>query len=345
MKPFSERNPVVLGLVGLTALGALLVASFNADRLPLIGGGNDYAASFREASGLQPDNEVRVAGVKVGKVTDVELDGAKVRVSFRVSEPDVTLGDRTSATIRIKTVLGQKYLALEPAGAGKMPDGAEIPLTRTATPFDVQDAVGGLSETVDRIDTRQLAQAFDTIATTFRDSPAEVSASLTGLSRLSTTIASRDAQLTALLARTRTVTAVLADRDTEFQQLVADGNLLLAEISKRREAIHTLLVSTTQLSDQLIGLVAENRAQLEPALQQLRNVVAILEANQKQIDQSIPALARFVQAFSNVLGNGRWFDTYVACLVPPPVTVGGTPLTNCDPSAAANTLPTVGGGK
>jgi phospholipid/cholesterol/gamma-HCH transport system substrate-binding protein len=160
---------------------------------------------------------------------------------------------------------------------------------------------------------------------------------------LSTTIASRDAQLSALLGRTRTVTAVLAERDTEFQRLVADGNLLLGEISRRREAIHTLLVSTTQLSEQLIGLVAENRAQLEPALQQLRGVVDILEANQKQIDQTVPRLARFVHAFSNVLGNGRWFDTYVACLVPPPVTVGGVPLTSCDPGST--TLPTVRGGK
>jgi phospholipid/cholesterol/gamma-HCH transport system substrate-binding protein len=332
----------VIGIVSLTALGALVLTAFNADNLPLIGGGNDYRAAFREAGGIQTGNEVRVAGVKVGKVTGVDLDGSHVRVDFRVADKNVTLGKQTSATIRIKTVLGQKYLSLEPAGSGEMADGDEIPLDRTASPFDVQDAVGGLSQTIDKIDTTQLAQAFTTIADTFRDSPAEVSASIQGLSRLSTTIASRDQQLTALLARTRTVTTVLADRDKEFQRLVADGNLLLAEISKRREAIHTLLVSTTQLSDQLIALVAENRAQLEPALTQLRRVVSILEANQTQIDQSIPALARFVQAFSNVLGNGRWFDTYVACLVPPPIQVNGIQLTNCDPTSMS--LPTVQGG-
>jgi phospholipid/cholesterol/gamma-HCH transport system substrate-binding protein len=317
MKPFRERNPIMVGLAGLTALSALLVAAFNADDLPLIGGGTGYHAAFSEAGGLQPGNEVRVAGVKVGKVTGVDLEGSRVRVDFRVDESGVELGDRTAATIRIKTVLGQKYLSLEPAGGGQIDEGFEIPLSRTAAPFDVQDAVGGLAETVDKIDTTQLATAFSTIAETFRDSPAEVSASLTGLSRLSTTIASRDEQLTALLGRTRTVTGVLAERDTEFQRLVADGNLL---------------VSTTQLSNELVGLVADNRAQLEPALKELRKVVAILEANQTQIDQSVPRMARFVEAFSNVLGSGRWFDTYVGCLVPPPVTVGGTQLTSCDPS-------------
>jgi phospholipid/cholesterol/gamma-HCH transport system substrate-binding protein len=332
MKPFRERNPIVVGVVGLTALGALLVGAFNADNLPVIGGGTDYSAAFREAGGVQPGNEVRIAGVKVGKVTGVDLDGSHVRVGFRVADSSVTLGDRTAATIRIKTVLGQKYLALEPDGTRRLAEDGEIPLSRTASPFDVQDAIGGLAETVDEIDTQQLAQAFTTIADTFRDSPDEVSASLEGLSRLSRTVASRDQQLTALLARTRTVTGVLAERDTEFQRLIADGNLLLAEVRKRREAIHTLLVSTTQLSTELTGLVADNRAQLEPALKELRNVVRILEANQTQIDQSIPRLARFVHAFSNVLGNGRWFDTYVACLVPPPVTVGGTRLSSCDPA-------------
>jgi phospholipid/cholesterol/gamma-HCH transport system substrate-binding protein len=344
MKPFRERNTAIVGVVGLTALGLLLTVAFNADNLPIIGGGTNYRAAFTEAGGLQPGNEVRVAGVKVGKVTGIGLEGAKVRVDFRVAADNVRLGKQTAATIRIKTVLGQKYLALEPGGPGKMNADDEIPLSRTASPFDVQDALGGLANTVDQIDTKQLATAFGTIADTFKDSPAEVDASLKGLSRLSTTIASRDAQLSALLGRTRTVTAVLAERDTEFQRLVADGNLLLGEISRRREAIHTLLVSTTQLSEQLIGLVTENRAQLEPALKQLRAVVSILEANQTQIDQTVPRLARFVQAFSNVLGNGRWFDTYVACLVPPAVTVGGVPLTSCDPGSTTN-LPTVRGGK
>jgi phospholipid/cholesterol/gamma-HCH transport system substrate-binding protein len=333
MRPFRERNPVVVGIAGLTALTALLTAAFNADDLPFIGGGADYTAAFSEAGGIQSGNEVRVAGVKVGKVTSVGLDGARVKVGFRVADSHVELGRQTAATIRIKTVLGQKFLSLEPAGPGKLAEGDEIPLSRTASPFDVQDAVGGLAERVGEIDTDQLAKAFATIADTFRDSPAEVSASLEGLSRLSNTIASRDKQLTALLDRTKNVTGVLAERDTEFQRLVADGNLLLGEITRRREAIHTLLVSTTQLSNELIGLVADNRAQLEPALRELRKTVAILEANQMQIDQSLPRLATFVHAFSNVLGNGRWFDSYVACLVPPPVSIGNTALTSCDPSS------------
>ncbi len=318
MKPFRERNPVVVGAVGLVAAAALMLTAFNADDLPLIGGGDTYHAAFREAAGLQDGNEVRVAGVKVGKVTGIDLDRDHVRVDFRI-DGDVELGTQTSATIRIKTVLGQKYLALAPDGPGRLAEDAEIPLSRTASPYDVIEAVSGLTTTVEQIDTVQLAKAFDTLSETFADTPEEVRGSLRGLSRLSATIASRDAQLKTLLDRTRTVTGVIAERDQEFQKLVADGNLLLTEVDARREVIHRLLVNTVALSDQLTKLVAENRASLRPALVNLEKVVAILQRNQRQLEQSIQLLGPFVKAFANTLGNGRWFDVYVDGLLTPPV--------------------------
>jgi phospholipid/cholesterol/gamma-HCH transport system substrate-binding protein len=320
MKPFRERHPTLLGAIGLTVVAAATLAAFHADDLPLIGGGDDYSAAFTEAAGIRPENEVRVAGVKVGKVTGVDLDGGHVRVDFRIDSDDLRLLDRTSATIRIKTLLGQKYLALAPKGAGRMQPGEEIPLSRTASPYDVVDAVNGLGSTVDQIDSQQLAKAFETIAVTFADTPEEIHSALNGLSRLSRTVASRDAQLTTLLSRSRNVTRVLAERDTEFTKLISDGNLLLNEVKLRREAIHKLLVSTSDLSVQLSGLVADNSRQLEPALRQLRSVVGILQRNQDSIDKSVRMLGPFVRAFTNVLGNGRWFDTYVDGLIPPPLT-------------------------
>lgn len=321
MKPFRDRNPVMMGAIGFAVLAAILLASFNADRLPFIGGGTSYSAAFREAAGLKTTSEVRIAGVKVGKVTDIGLDGSHVRVGFRIDK-GVELGSKPLASIRIRTVLGQKYLAITPAGAGQLKEDSEIPLSRTTTPYDVIQAFSGLSQTVEAIDTQQLAKAFDTVATTFQDSPAEVQASLRGLSRLSRTIASRDAQLAQLLARANGVTKVLADRDAEFVKLIADGDLLLKEVQKRRDAIHNLLVSTSTLSQQLIGLVNDNKAQLGPALQQLNRVVTVLQRNKASLSKSLALLAPFVQGFSNVLGNGRWFDTYVDNLQGP-LTGGG----------------------
>ncbi len=321
MKPFRDRNPVVMGAIGFALLAAILLAAFNADRLPFIGGGTSYSAAFREAAGIKDSSEVRIAGVRVGKVTDIGLERGHVRIAFRIDK-GVQLGSAPLASIRIRTVLGQKYLALTPAGAGSFKEGSEIPLSRTTTPFDVIQAFSGLSTTVEAIDTKQLALAFDTVSETFKDSPEEVQASLRGLSRLSRTISSRDAQLAQLLAKANGVTRVLADRDDEFVKLIADGDLLLKEVQLRRDAIHNLLVSTTTLSQQLVGLVRDNEAQLRPALQQLNRVVTVLQRNKANLSKSLALLAPFVQGYSNVLGNGRWFDTYVANLCGP--LTGGT---------------------
>ncbi len=322
--PFRNRNPRIVGLVCVGVLVALVLVAFRLDDLASLTA-TTYRAAFRDASGLAPGNEVRVAGVRVGKVTGVELaqePAPYVRVTFRIEEDGLRFGTDTAASIRIKTVLGQKYLAIEPKGPGRLRENAQIPLDRTASPFDVVQAVTGLAGTIDAIDTAQLATAFSTVAEAFTDTPASVRTSLDGLSRLSKTVADRDAELRELLGRARSVTAVLAGRDEEFRRLVADGGLLLAEVSRRRDAIHELLVGTNTLSEQLTGLVADNRAQLQPALAELRATVAILQRNRTNLERTIQKMGPFVTAFANVVGNGRWFDSYVAGLVQPLVPGG-----------------------
>jgi phospholipid/cholesterol/gamma-HCH transport system substrate-binding protein len=328
MTPLRERNPVVVGAIGLAVLALTVFAAFHLEDLPMLVGAQEYRAAFRDASGLAAGNEVRVAGVKVGKVTGVDLDsgpqGTYVNVAFRI-DSGVRLGDRTEATIRIKTVLGQKYLGLAPAGAGALAPGGQIPLDRTASPFDVLQAVNGLADTLQQIDTEQLAKAFTALSQTFADTPASVTASLSGLSRLSTSIAARDAQLRELLSHAKVVTGVLAERDQQFRQLIEDGNALLAEVTARRDAIHNLLVSTNTLATQISGLVADNRTRLGPALDRLRQVLAILQRNRDNLSRTVQTMAPFIRAFTNVLGNGRWFDSYLAGLLQPyQPTIGGT---------------------
>src|SRR4051794_29268351 len=213
MTPFREQNKTVIGAVGLTLILLLLAMAFSADKLPIIGGGKVYQAAFTEAAGLQPNDEVRVAGVKVGKVTGVDLAGDRVIVHFRVKNAD--FGKDSRADIRIKTVLGRKFLMLTPDGPGQLSPNDTIPLAHTSSPYDVSEAFQGLAATVGQIDTKQLERSFSTLADTFRETPDEVRTSLTGLSRLSRTIASRDQQLQVLLKRSSTVTQVLSERDQD----------------------------------------------------------------------------------------------------------------------------------
>src|SRR5688572_9599462 len=124
--PFRERNPVIVGAISLAAIAAVILLSFRAQDLPLIGGGNTYYAAFSEAGGLKVNDEVRIAGVRVGKVESIELDGSQVRVRFRV-DTESQLGSETRAAIKVKTLLGAMFLSLEPAGRGQLAEEDENP--------------------------------------------------------------------------------------------------------------------------------------------------------------------------------------------------------------------------
>ncbi len=322
MKPFRERNPVIIGAAGLVAIALFMLAAFRAEELPLIGGGDVYYAQFTEAGGLKINDEVRVAGVRVGQVEDLTLEDGHVLVRFRIDK-GTDFGTETGASIRVKTLLGAMYLALEPDGTGQLDPDSEIPLERTASPYDVVEAFSGLATTEQRIDTGRLATSLNTLADLFRDTPDEVKASLTGLSRLSRNVAARDEQLNTLLTNASKVSKVLADRNENLETLFKDGNVLLQAVYARREAVHNLLVASVKLSKQLTGLVQDSREDLKPALDHLDNVVDLLNARQEQLDDSLRLMAPFYRVFANTLGTGPWFDTFVQNLPPVPDLTGG----------------------
>jgi len=318
--PFRERNPVIVGAVSLAVLSAMVLAAFRAEDLPLIGGGDTYYAAFSEAGGLKANDEVRVAGVRVGKVQSVDLDGDHVRVEFNV-ENGVDFGPQTNATIKVKTLLGAMYLALEPAGEGQMDEETEIPVARTSSPYDVVDAFSGLAHTSERIDTDQLAKSLDTMSALMKDTPEEFQGALRGMSALSQNIAARDEQLNELLGNMEKVSRVLADRNGDLVTLMEDGDKLFRALVARREAVHDLLTATSQLSRELTLMVKQTRADLKPALDHLDNVVDMLNKNQQNLDNSLRLMAPFYRVFANTLGTGPWFDTYIQNL--PPTAIGG----------------------
>jgi phospholipid/cholesterol/gamma-HCH transport system substrate-binding protein len=331
--PLRHRNPVLVGAIGLALLVLAGLVAYNADALPVIGGGTSYSADFSEAAGLRPGNEVRVAGVKVGKVTGVSLDGDKVKVTFRVRH--TWIGDASTAAIGIKTLLGEKYLAVDPLGSRPQDPAQRIPKTRTTSPYDVTEAFNGLGRTFGAIDTAQLAASFETISETFKDTPASVRSAATGLAALSKTVSSRDAELADLLSGSKQLTKTLSDQNGRFQALVSDGNLLLDELNKRRDAIHDLLVGTQDLGAQLSGLVADNNRQLAPTLDALDRVTTVLDANQAGLDKALALAGPYYRLVGNTLGNGRWFDSYLCGLVPRNYLPKGTPpTTGCMPPKA-----------
>lgn len=312
MKSFAERNPVIIAVVGIVVLLVIGVGIFDSRNLPIVGDGPTYAADFTEAAGLRTGDDVTVAGVSVGSVSAVELQGGHVRVEFRVK--NAWMGDQSTAAIRIQTLLGAKYLAITPVGTDPLKTSDTIPLDHTTAPFDVTDAFQQLSSTVSDINTDQLGKSFEALSQAFADTPDTVRATLTGLTDLSRSISSRDQQLGKLLANTQTVTSTVVQSNNDIQSLITDGDTLLTELQARSDAITALFQGTVRLSQQLTGLVNDNQATLGPALKSLSTVVTVLQTNQDNLRQALSLLGPYYSQLNDAVGNGRWLDTYICGL-------------------------------
>ena len=315
--PFRERNPVKVGAVSIAVLALIVLAAFKADSLPLIGGGTTYSADFAEAGGLKAGDAVRIAGVRVGKVSDVGLDKGHVKVDFKV-KIDSAFGTRTGAAIKVQTLLGQMFLDLQPAGSGQLAKGSEIPVSRTTSPYDVVKAFSGLADTAGKIDTDQLSSALTTLADLTRTTPKSFQAALTGVAALSKNIAAKDERIGTLLHNLDTVTGVLDQRDQDIVDLMKDSASLFNALEDKKQAIHQLLVSTTTLSKQLTKLVDQSRTDLKPTLASLQTVLDVFTKNDDNLDATLRLMAPFYRDFSQVLGNGPWFDSYIQNLPPVP---------------------------
>jgi phospholipid/cholesterol/gamma-HCH transport system substrate-binding protein len=316
-RSFRERDPLRMGVVGVASVILLVALTFNLTRLE---GGTKYSAAFTEASGLKPQEDVRVAGVKVGKVTSVGLEGDHVKVVFTV-DGKARFGTRSRAQIKISTLLGAHYLQIQPGGAGRQSPHSEIPTSRTTPAYEVVPALQDLSGRLQKIDVPQLSTAFDSLSETLEGAPDNVRGALDGLRKISRAVSSRDDSLTRLLTHSRNVTNLLADRSGDLATLISDGSLLLQEIDDRRAAIRSLLSGTVSLSEQITATIEENNATLHPALVQLHNVVGILTRNQDNLDRAVTTLGPFVTTSGDATATGRWFDGYLQNLLPLPSSV------------------------
>ncbi|MFL6090773.1 MAG: MCE family protein [Aeromicrobium sp.] len=310
MVPFRERNQTVIGAVGIVLVLAMMIAAFKADKLPIIGAGDIYYADFSEVGGLHPGNEVRVAGVSVGNVEDIGIQGDHVKVTFKLDK-GTDLGNSTAAQIKVRTLLGATYLGLVPAGAGRLATGADIPDSRTVEPYDVVDAFQELSTTTDQIDLEQVAKALNALSDIAAQTPEEFRGAIKGVSDLSANLAARDDQINTLLVNLRRVSKVLNNEGPDLVKLFKDSAVLFDAIADRRKTVHRLLVSTEEISKQLVEFVDSTRADIKPVLDQLKLVTDMLRRNESSLDEALRIAPNWAHSLGDSLAVGPWWDVFI----------------------------------
>lgn len=313
MKFFAERNPFVIGAIGCTLTAAIVLGALQYDTLPFVNSDKHYSAYFAEAGGLKDGAAVQVSGFKAGQVSTVELDGNKVLVKFTVDNT-VWLGDRTEAAIKTRTILGTKILEITPRGED--PLSATIPLERTISPYQLPDALGDLTATISGLDTDQLSQSLSVLAQTFQDTPPHLRDAAQGVARLAQTVNERDAVLRELLTNANKATTVLAERSDRLVDLIANTNALLIQVQSQSAALDSISTHTSALAQQLSGFIAENRAQMKPALDKLNGVLATIENRKERVQKSLTLLNQYAMSLGEALSSGPFFKAYVANILP-----------------------------
>jgi phospholipid/cholesterol/gamma-HCH transport system substrate-binding protein len=245
----------------------------------------------------------------------VSLENGDALVKFTTAGK-YPVGSQTTAHIRTGSLLGERVLTLESAGSGTLSQNDVIPTSRTSSPYSLTDAVSELTTNTAGTDTGQLNQSLDTLSATIDQLAPQLGPTFDGLSRLSKSINGRNEDLATLLKSASEVSVVLGERSTQLNTLILNANDLLGVLDERRGAIVDLLASTTAVSQQLTGLVADNEAQLAPTLERLNAVTEVLEKNRDNISNALPNVKKFMLSQAETLANGPFYNAFVPNLQP-----------------------------
>jgi phospholipid/cholesterol/gamma-HCH transport system substrate-binding protein len=313
MKTFTERNPVVIGAIGVGTVAVLITGALQFQHIPVLNQTTEYSAYFADAGGLFTGAGVEVSGYPVGKVSTIGLDGPRVLVTFTIAK-DIRLGDHTEAAIKTKSLLGTKVLNVTPGGNGEL--NGPIPLERTVSPYQLPDALGDLANTISGLNTDQLSDAMSTMAQTFADTPPHLKSAVEGVARFAQTINTHDDQLRTLLQNAAKVTATLAKRSDQVVSLVHDTNALLAQLRTQSDALDQIWANISGVSKQLKSFIGENRQQLKPALDKLNGVLTIVDNRKDKLAQAVKLLNAYAMSLGESVSSGPFFKAYVVNLLP-----------------------------
>ncbi|MBU8824187.1 MCE family protein [Mycolicibacterium goodii] len=303
-RPLESYNRLWLGVIAV-AVVSVLIGAMLLVRVADIGY-TQYTARFLQAAALKAGNPVTVAGIPVGEVKSMRLAGDHVEAKIKVRN-DVALGEDSRATIMVTTILGSRYLSLEPAGDGALPD-KTFDLSHTDVPYDLQEALTDVTTTFEQVDSDKFAQTLQILGSQLETLPPVIPQALQNTHTLSTIIAQRRDQLGELLKTTKLISNTLHRQKSTIGSLMNQGNALLAEFVARRATFHAMMDALTNLVQTLSGIVIDDRPELEQLLVDLRELSSLLAKNDGMLSSILQTAPIAMRNIANMTGTGNAID-------------------------------------
>ncbi|HJT94586.1 MAG TPA: MCE family protein [Mycobacterium sp.] len=287
-----------------------------------------YDAIFSDASGLEPDQFVRIAGVEVGRVRDVAVrDDATVLVRFAV-EQSVVLTAGSKAAIRYDNLIGGRYLALEegPGLATKLSPGQTIPIDRTSPALDLDALIGGFRPLFRALDPDQVNALSGQLISALQGEGPTIGSVLTELSALTNTLADRDQLIGQIVVNLNTVLGSVGDRSDKVAVAVDSVTELVHGLEQRKQDISNGLAYANDAAASLADLLTQVRPPLRTVVQETDRTAGTVLADRDYFDNLLATLPEAYRVMGRQGLGGDFFNFYLCEIVLKVNGKGGQPV-------------------
>ncbi|MFI9510513.1 MCE family protein [Nocardia sp. NPDC052566] len=275
-----------------------------------------YSATFTDVLGLRVGDDIRMAGVRVGRVDAIGFDGDyRAKVDFRIQNRQ-RLTTTTKALVRYQNLIGQRYIALVPGSGGgqEMAPGSAIPLARTEPSFDVSALLSGFEPLFSVLQPDQINSLSETLIQALQGNDVSLSALITQAAQLAGTFGQRDQILGDVIGNLSSVISGLAHRSGELETLITQARSLVEALYSQGESLKSSVAQVAVSTDALARLIGQVKPGLAQAQRDATNGVALLLLNGASLDQAAVELPTVLNALARFTGNGAYGNAYFCSL-------------------------------
>lgn len=310
---FWRKNAAVVKLlafvvVTLTTTFLVAITIANQDGLAT----RNYKAIFSDVTGLQAGDDVRIAGVKVGRVNYLRVHGTDAEVGLAIRS-DVSMRTSSTARVRYRDLLGRRYVAIaDPGGEGSpVPGGATIPLDHTQPALDLTVLFNGFRPIFHTLQPKDVNRLSAEIIATLQGEGGTVDALLSHTASITNTLADRDATIGRVVTNLSSILGTVAVRDQALGQLIVNLRNLAGGLSGDRDAIASSLTNIDSLAAAAAGLLSDARPSLDPSIRDLNTVVQVAAENKGVIGDALQRLPSTLDALVRATSYGSWINLYL----------------------------------
>jgi len=310
MKTSAALVKLIVFIVVTSVLTMALAMTIGSIRF---GASTSYKAVFGDVTGLLPGNEVRIAGVRVGQVQEIELfERNLARVEFKI-EGDREIAESTIARLRYRNIVGERYIALT-EGKGTAdplePDGT-IPLDQTRNALDLTVLFNGFRPLFQGLDPQAMNQAAFELVQTLQGEGGTVESIMARTASLTTTLAEKDEVIGRVLDNLEKVLGTVDDRGSELSDLIIQLRRLAAGFAEDREAIGASLDGISDLTSATASLLTDVRPPLQNDIRELGQLAATLDDSKQVVDGVLQRLPGKLDLITGTATYGSFFNFYL----------------------------------